>query len=125
MVTFLLQQSHQRKHPKFQVVPNRRKRIRFIEVTQLKNRESTYDLFFHITDSSYQAINCQWSAWDIGTCSRTCGSGERKKTRTKEVMEMFGGICNGESSEFEPCNTNNCPGLLVVFTFLLAFKKYL
>jgi hypothetical protein len=64
--------------------------------------------------SSYQAIDCQWSAWDIGSCSRTCGGGEREKTRTKRVEEMFGGVCNGDSAEFEPCNNNRCPGFFGV-----------
>ena len=58
----------------------------------------------------YAAVNCEWNEWSIGSCSTSCGGGQRKKTRTKRIVENFGGSCNGLSSVTELCNTVNCPG---------------
>ena len=36
-----------------------------------------------------------------------------QKTRSKTIEEANGGTCDGQSSENETCNTNNCPGKLI------------
>ena len=56
------------------------------------------------------AVNCQWSAWNSGSCSETCGSGVLTKTRNKTVLEAHGGACSGESTATETCNIISCPG---------------
>ena len=55
-------------------------------------------------------MNCTWSTWTVGSCSKTCGGGMSTKTRNKTIEEAHGGTCDGESSENETCNTNSCPG---------------
>ena len=57
-------------------------------------------------------IDCDWSSWVIGRCSRSCGGGERRKTRVKTVKEQNGGKCNNKNSQIESCNTDSCPGKL-------------
>lgn len=55
-------------------------------------------------------VNCQWSSWNSGSCSKTCGGGSITKIRTKTVQEANGGSCQGQSSRIENCNSNLCPG---------------
>jgi len=55
------------------------------------------------------AIHCEWDEWEIGECSKTCGSGIRTNTRSKLVVEEHGGTCSGESIEYEECSTVECP----------------
>ena len=62
----------------------------------------------------YVTADCQWSAWTSGACSQTCGGGQRTKTRTKTVTEKSSGKCYGARSTSEPCNTQKCPGILVI-----------
>ena len=56
------------------------------------------------------AVDCTWSEWSIGQCSKTCDQGTRTKTRSKLVVEKNGGSCTGESSVSENCKIVNCPG---------------
>ena len=55
-------------------------------------------------------MDCEWSEWQIGQCSVTCGGGTRTNTRTKNVEESNGGVCTGNPTAQEDCNTQNCPG---------------
>ena len=56
-------------------------------------------------------VDCQWGSWNSwNSCSKTCGGGEKTRTRDKTVDEAHGGTCTGQSFETEPCNTNSCPG---------------
>ena len=66
-------------------------------------------------------INCEWNEWQIGECSKTCGGGTRSNNRTKNVEEMHGGVCEGESTVNEPCNTQDCPGSISGFN-IFAFN---
>jgi len=55
-------------------------------------------------------VDCQWSNWSSwGRCSKTCGSGQRKATRTIRQQAQNGGkSCQGSSSKTETCNTQAC-----------------
>ena len=55
-------------------------------------------------------VDCVWSRWFIGQCSKSCEGGDRTNVRYKEVVERYGGICSGEFTLIEPCNTDPCPG---------------
>jgi len=59
------------------------------------------------------AINCEWNDWQVGECSKTCAGGSRTNTRTKKIEEANGtdedGVCEGEATMDEECNTQNCP----------------
>ena len=54
-------------------------------------------------------VNCQWGAWSSGSCTKTCGTGELNKTRSKTIVEAHGGNCSGQATSTETCNTNDCP----------------
>ena len=58
----------------------------------------------------YTSVDCEWRDWQYGECTQTCGGGMRTNTRTKRVEESFGGVCVGESTAIEECNTQKCPG---------------
>merc|ERR1719261_2075984 len=47
-----------------------------------------------------------WTAWS--TCTKTCGGGSRKKTRT-QVQPRFNGLACGASSMTELCSQAACP----------------
>lgn len=55
--------------------------------------------------------NCQWGAWSIGDCSKSCGGGTRAKYRRKVEHEANGGTCHGVWDIEEDCNTQKCPGI--------------
>ena len=56
-------------------------------------------------------VDCNWNIWGSwGFCTKTCGSGSRTRTRSKNGP-FHGGIdCSGSLSESSSCNTNSCPG---------------
>ena len=56
-------------------------------------------------------VNCQWSAWSVGGCSKTCGGGRRTRSRTKFFTEGHGGTCSGQFSRTQSCNNQRCPGM--------------
>ena len=63
--------------------------------------------------------NCEWTLWESGHCSASCGEGTRQKTRTKVFNnESPAGKCIGDSKTEEQCNTNICPGKLLTSTVL-------
>ena len=53
-------------------------------------------------------IDCQWSPWTIGSCSKTCGVGMRINTRAKVMVERNGGTCSGFATMTESCNNADC-----------------
>ena len=60
-------------------------------------------------------VDCEWADWEIGECSVSCGGGSRINTRSKDVVENNSGVCLGESSEEEECNSSGCPGAIHLF----------
>ena len=60
----------------------------------------------------------------MGECSKTCGRGTRLNTRTKKVEEVNGGICEGESTISDSCNTEDCPGSESVFNIFALINVY-
>ena len=74
--------------------------------------------------STYNAVDCQWNDWTVGTCSATCGDGMRTNTRTEKVSAAYGGKeCNGlpdtgVSSIEERCNKQGCPGKVLLCVFI-------
>ena len=49
----------------------------------------------------------QWHEWT--TCSKSCGTGKRIRTREKEIAEANGGKCDQPLKEKESCNKTPCP----------------
>ena len=56
-------------------------------------------------------VHCEWSEWEIGECSKSCGGGLRINTRMMKVESKHGGEeCAGSSTIAESCNLQECPG---------------
>ena len=64
-------------------------------------------------------VDCQWNDWQIGKCSKSCGGGTRTKTRTKKTESSDGGICEGEATMQEACNTQQCPIGKILLNWLI------
>ena len=63
------------------------------------------------------SVNGQWGAWGAySTCSKTCGTGQRSRARTctNPAPSNGGSNCVGSSSETSNCNTDSCPGNLMI-----------
>ena len=61
----------------------------------------------------FYLANGGWSAYGAyGACSKTCGGGTKKRTRTCTNPKPFGGgsSCSGASTQTISCNTGCCPG---------------
>ena len=57
-------------------------------------------------------VDCEWNDWDIGECSVSCGGGRKSSTRSKRIVERYGGLaCAGNSTKEESCNEHHCPGM--------------
>ncbi|KAK7451361.1 hypothetical protein BaRGS_00039833, partial [Batillaria attramentaria] len=53
-----------------------------------------------------------WSSWgEFGTCSKSCGGGTQKRSRTCTNPQpgVGGRDCEGNSQETRVCNAQNCP----------------
>ena len=51
-------------------------------------------------------VDCEWSEWKIGECSKQCGGGRRINKREQNVLAAHGGReCSGPTELDEPCNT--------------------
>ena len=57
----------------------------------------------------------EWSPWD--TCSQTCGSGHRSRTRecNNPPPQHGGRACDGDLREQVKCNVRPCPGKFLSF----------
>ena len=64
-------------------------------------------------DSIFLSVDCEWSEWTAGECSKTCGDGLRINQRFKVTEAMYGGApCQGEIEMTEDCLDRICPGKL-------------
>ena len=60
-------------------------------------------------------VDCEWNEWDLGACTVTCGGGTRVDTRSKNVEEQYGGMCDSNQTERkETCNTDDCPRIIFI-----------
>ena len=70
------------------------------------NYVSTNNTFFSCLDK----IDCKWSDWEYGQCSKTCGGGTRTNYRKELVHQSNGGkACSGSTWMTEDCNKQSCP----------------
>ena len=54
-------------------------------------------------------VNCQWGEWNqYSTCSKSCGNGTQTRSRSKSVIEKYGGKCDGSSTQTISCNKKDC-----------------
>lgn len=58
-------------------------------------------------------VNGNWGAWrPWSTCTKTCGGGVKRRTRTcsNPAPKNGGRACTGSSAESQACNTSPCKG---------------
>ena len=87
--------------------------------------------FFNFSNSNLPSnfsvpVNGNWGAWrPWSTCTKTCGGGVKRRTRTcsNPAPKNGGRACTGSSAESQACNTSPCKGkrlqLLSSFFFLV------
>ena len=57
------------------------------------------------------SVDCSWNSWQSwSSCTKSCGGGTKKKTRTKNDAVCGGAACTGNAVEFLNCNTHCCAG---------------
>ena len=68
-------------------------------------------------------VNCEWSEWILGDCSKECGGGARINKRVHKSEASHGGDeCSGDSNSTQPCNIQECPGTLF-WLFKVLFSQ--
>ena len=62
-------------------------------------------------------VDCQWGAYgEWSNCTKECGGGEKTRTRNEATPASNGGQeCEGNSTEIETCNQEECPSGINVF----------
>lgn len=68
--------------------------------------------FVFLKPKAVDGIMSEWSEW--GNCSKSCGEGVRKATRTCTEAKNGGVECVGETVKEEPCNTDPCVSPTVI-----------
>ena len=61
-------------------------------------------------------VHCQWGAWgSYGSCSKTCGTGTRQRSRSESPSASNGGYdCSGSSTSSEDCNAVSSAALVII-----------
>ena len=64
-----------------------------------------------LTISNFYLVDCEWGPYgEWSTCSKTCGGGEKSRSREVEIPASSGGQpCEGEDTETVDCNMGLCP----------------
>ena len=68
-----------------------------------------------------KTVNGGWSEWGTyDSCSKTCGGGTQTRNRqcTNPPPAHGGRYCSGASSDSRSCNTQPCPGKLLLLILL-------
>lgn len=63
----------------------------------------------------YVVVDGQWTEWnEWSECTISCGKGYKLRNRscTDPSPQLGGKLCNGNETETDICNTNDCPGML-------------
>ena len=64
----------------------------------------------HLFCPSVSCSVSSWSPWR--SCSKSCGSGTRSRSRSVTIPASCGGAACPGLSVSRPCNTHVCPGIL-------------
>ena len=74
-----------------------------------------HSLYLLILDSTwscmslYISVDCQWGPWKEAHCDKTCGHGNKRRTRTL-MTPVYNGKCVGQPIHTVPCNLGSCTG---------------
>lgn len=59
-----------------------------------------------------------WTTWEPWqTCNVTCGGGRKLRERSCTGPFFGGRECNGSATDIDDCNTHECPGKYLYFTY--------
>ena len=60
------------------------------------------------------SVDGGWSEPEWSKCSKACGGGTQNRARTcnNPAPDHGGNDCQGESTETQDCNTEDCPGII-------------
>lgn len=60
-----------------------------------------------------EPVDCLFAEWsDWSPCSKTCGGGERRRSREISILPQYGGRnCEGPSIELQECARHSCGGV--------------
>jgi angiogenesis inhibitor 1 len=62
----------------------------------------------------FHKVDGHWANWDEwSTCTFTCNTGTRERTRDCIDPQFGGKNCTGAAMQTEFCNTNLCPGKVI------------
>ena len=73
--------------------------------------------YFTQTETLFVLVNGRWSAWlSWGACSRTCGGGAQRRSRTctNPPPRNGGAACFGGRFQTRQCNSIGCPGTFLI-----------
>ena len=73
--------------------------------------------YFTQTETLFVLVNGRWSAWlSWGACSRTCGGGAQRRSRTctNPPPRNGGAACSGGRFQTRQCNSIGCPGTFLI-----------
>jgi hypothetical protein len=85
-------------------------RTRKIKVAPIKGRECGRSSEARYCDAGPCPIHCTVSAWSAySKCSKSCGTGSMKRTRTITKMPENGGFVCPRLDDVEECNVQSCP----------------
>lgn len=75
------------------------------DVSTMKSKLSAYN--DAVKKATTDCIYSPWSDWS--PCTKTCGTGNRLRTRNATNAINGGAKCQGPFVEVQPCNTHQCP----------------
>ena len=73
----------------------------------------------------FLSVNGGWGAWgNWSTCSVTCGNGTRYRDRECDNPSPSAGgdECDGNATENQTCNDQDCPGIVMAMFFLRTYN---
>ena len=85
-----------------------------------KHTHSNCIIIFMTHDNIF-VVNGGWSPWTCETCSKTCGGGTQRCTRScnRPTPSCRGEDCPGSSVNYTTCNNVCCPGKRLCITYII------
>ena len=77
-------------------------------------------------DNCFVIVHGNWSPWQYGQCTKTCGSGiiRRKRTCNNPPPSINGSDCNGPAYGILPCYSKACPGMYTLSEFIFLPRPF-
>ena len=95
-------------------------------VVQVKflNQPSVRLNYLYLVSYPNYLVDCLWDTWQSwSSCTKSCGSGTKLRSRNKVQDVLCGGTaCSGNSIEQVNCNTQCCSGKDLKFDFIISYQ---